>query len=394
MTAVLVGLALFEVTMQPSGGERFELAIIFMLMATVSGIAAAFLPLLARRSHRLLTTLFALSLVSLVVASLGLLIAANRMFFSSHDLTLVLVVLGFGLVTAVTFAVTAARSLTTDLSRMSDAARRVASGESDVRTGVIRVDEIGSLARELDELARQLAVAAEERDSEDARRRDFFAAVSHDLRTPLASMQAATEALSDGVAPDPDRYFASLQADITVLHTLVEDLFLLARIQAGDVPLAVQRVDVTELVDETVEIVTPVADRRGVSIALKATLRVVVDTSPLAVGRIVRNLLDNAVRHAPSGSSVTVEVTNTGGATIVVSDQGRGFDPEFAERAFDSFTRSDAARTRDSGGAGLGLAIAHDLVVALGGNIWIHPGDGGVVGFSIPADRAEHRVSR
>jgi len=385
LTAVLIGLALFEVTMQPSGGERLELGIIFMLMATVSGIAAAFLPLLARHSQRLLTTLFALSFVSLVVASLGLLIAANRMFFSSHDLTLVLVVLAFGLVAGVTFAATAARSLTTDLSRMSDTARRVASGQPDARTGVNRADEIGSLARELDELARQLAVAAEERENEDARRREFFAAVSHDLRTPLASMQAATEALSDGVASDPDQYLASLQADITVLHSLVEDLFLLARIQAGDVQLNSQRVDVTELVDETIEIVTPVADRCGVSIVLNADRRVIVDTAPLAVGRVVRNLLDNAVRHAPRGSSVTVHVTDNRGATIVVSDEGSGFDPEFAERAFDSFARSDAARTRESGGAGLGLAIAHDLVGALGGDIWIHPGEGGVVGFSIPA---------
>lgn len=384
LTAVLVGLALFEVTMQPSGAERLELAIIFILMAAVSGIAAAFLPSLARRSHLLLITLFSLSLVSLVVASFGLLIAANRMFFSSHDLTLVLVVLGFSLVAAVGFAVTAAKSITTDLSRMTETARRVASGEPDARTGVNRADEIGSLARELDELARQLQVVSENRDSEDARRREFFAAVSHDLRTPLASMQAATEALRDGVAPDPDRYFASLQADITVLHTLVDDLFLLARIQAGDVPLAVQPVDVTEIVDETVEIVAPVADRRDVDIVLDADRRVIVDTAPLAVGRVVRNLLENAVRHAPDHSAVTVKVTNGRGATVVVSDQGSGFDAEFVGKAFDSFTRSDAARSRDSGGAGLGLAIAHDLVVALGGEIWIQPGEGGVVGFRIP----------
>jgi len=384
ITAVLIGLALFEVTMQPSGSERAELAIIFMLMATVSGIAAAFLPLLARRSQRLLTTLFALSLISLVVASVGLVVAANRMFFSDHDLTLVLVVLGFGLVAAVGFAFTAARSLTSDLSRMSDAARDVASGNLSARTGVERADEIGSLATELDELARQLQEATAVRDEEDTRRREFFAAVSHDLRTPLASMQAATEALRDGMSPDPDRYLASLQTDVEVMHALVDDLFLLARIQAGDVPLDVQATDITEVVDETVEALKPVADRRGVVVRLQADERVFATTAPSAVGRVVRNLLDNAVRHSPEGSTVVIEVSRQDGAVVVVSDEGEGFDDDFVGQAFESFSRSDSARTRDAGGAGLGLAIAHGLVTTLGGDIWIEPSGHGRVGFRIP----------
>jgi signal transduction histidine kinase len=384
LAAVLIGSALFEVTMQPSGAERLELAIIFMLMATVSGIAAAFLPSLARRSHRLIVTLFALSLISLVVASFGLVVAANRMFFSNHDLTLVLVVLAFGLVAAVGFALTAARSLTEDLARMSNAARSVASGNLEARTGVTRADEIGAVARELDELVRQLQEANEARDAEDTRRREFFAAVSHDLRTPLASMQAATEALADDISPDPDRYLVSLQTDIELLHTLVDDLFLLARIQAGDVPLELHATDITEVVDETVETLKPVAERRGISVVLDADERVIVTTASAAVGRVVLNLLDNAVRHAPPGSTVTVSVANHDGALVVVKDEGTGFDPEFVGQAFDSFTRSDRARTRDAGGAGLGLAIAHGLVTTLGGEIWIEPGTQGVVGFRLP----------
>ena len=386
IAAVLIGLSLFEVTMQPSGPDRVELAIIFMLMAAVSGIAAAFLPLLARRSQKLIITLFALSLVSLIVASIGLAVAASRMFFSDHDLTLVLVVLGFGLIAAVAFAVSASRSLTSDLAKMSSTAREVASGELDARTQVTRADEIGSLARELDELARQLQAATVARDTEDSRRRDFFAAVSHDLRTPLASMQVATEALRDGLSPDPDRYLASLQTDVAVMHALVDDLFLLARIQAGDVPLELSATDLTEVVDETVEVLKPVADRKGITVELQASERVIVTTGAAAVGRVVQNLLDNAVRHAPTGSRVTVSVVNSDGTTVVVSDEGDGFDPEFALHAFESFTRSDSARARDSGGAGLGLAIAHGLVSALDGEIWIESGAGGVVGFRIPAN--------
>lgn len=393
IAAVLIGLALFEVTMQPSGAERVELAVIFGIMAIVSGLAAVFLPVVARRSQRLIVTLFSLSLVSLVVAAVGLAIAANRMFFSEHDLTLVLVVLGFGLVASVAFAVSASKGLTEDVERMSNTARKVASGELSARTGVKRADEIGMLAEEIDELARQLAEATQQRLFEEERRHDFFAAVSHDLRTPLASMQAATEALADGVARDPDRYLASLQSDLGVMRALVDDLFLLARAEAGDVAVEFEPTDITEVVDETLEVMKPVADQRGVKLELMSDDRVIIDTSEAAVGRVLRNLVDNAVRHSPNGATVSVGVSAMNGqgqgALVTVTDQGSGFDEEFAERAFDSFTRSDSARTRDGGGAGLGLAIARALVEVLGGRIWIEPGASGVVKVALPRSAAQ-----
>jgi two-component system sensor histidine kinase BaeS len=385
VAAVLVGLALFELTMQPSSADRAELAGIFIVMAAVSGLAAAFLPALARRSSRLVITLFALSLVSLLVAALGITIAANRMFFSNHDLTLVLVVLGFGLLAAVAFALSASRSLTSDLERMADTARDVAGGDLTVRTGVDRSDEIGVLAMELDDMTAELQAMRETRDTEDRRRREFFAAVSHDLRTPLASMQVAVEALRDGVVEDPDRYLASVQADVEVLGALVDDLFLLSRIQAGDVSLSVARTDLTEVVDETLEVLRPAADTRRVALSLVAPERVVLDTSAEAVGRALRNIVDNAILHAPPESTVTVEVSAKSDARIVVRDIGEGFDESFISVAFESFSRSDGARSRNTGGAGLGLAIAKGLIESLGGSIWAEPGPGGCVGLSLPS---------
>lgn len=385
VAAVLVGLALFEVTMQPSGSERIELGAIFVVMAIVSGLAAAFLPSLARRSRRLVVTLFALSLVSLLVAALGISIAANRMFFSDHDLTLVLVVLGFGLLAAVAFALSASANLTSDLERMANAARDIAAGDLTVRTGVVRSDEIGVLARELDEMTAELEVMRAARDIEDLRRREFFAAVSHDLRTPLASMQVAVEALRDGVVQDPDRYLASVQFDVGVLGTLVDDLFLLSRIQAGDVSVTIASTDLTEVVDETLEVLRPSADLREVTLTLVASNRVIVDTGAEAVGRALRNIVDNAILHAPGGSTVTAEVSNGADVRVVVRDMGEGFDASFVKEAFDSFTRSDGARGRNTGGSGLGLAIAKGLIESLGGTIWAEPGPGGCVGFSLPS---------
>ncbi|NHZ70077.1 MAG: HAMP domain-containing protein [Proteobacteria bacterium] len=384
VAAVLGGLALFQITMQPSGSERVELGIIFIVMAIASALAAMFLPVVARRSRRLITTLFALSLISLVIAAFGLTVAASRMFFSDHDLTLVLVVLGFGLLASLGFALTASKALTSDLRRMANATSDVALGDLTARTNVDRVDEIGQLARGIDEMAERLEQASLEREHEDARRRQFFAAVGHDLRTPLASAQVAVEALRDGVAADPDRYYLSLQKDLNALHSLVDDLFLLARIQAGDMAFESTPTDITDVADEAIEVVLPVATKNDVRIVLVAPSRVVVDTGHEAVSRVLRNLLDNAVRHAPAGSTVRVEVDGRDGATVHVKDEGVGFDPDFIGEAFESFSRSDSARNRETGGAGLGLAIAHGFVTALDGDIWAEPGPGGKVAFRLP----------
>jgi two-component system sensor histidine kinase BaeS len=383
IAAVLVGLSLFELTMQPSGAERVELAFIFVVMAVITGLAAAFLPLLAGRSRRLMATLLAVSLVSVVIAVLGLVIAASRMFFSDHDLALLLVVLGFGLIAALGFAVSASNALTGDLHKMARTAHEVAEGDFAARTGVDRRDEVGQLATDLDAMAERLEEAAQEAEQEDARRREFFAAVGHDLRTPLASMQAAVEALRDGVAKDTDRFYRSLERDIVALNSLVDDLFLLSRIEAGDLHLDPTPTDLTDLADEAIEVLRPVALKRGVDVALSSPSRVVVATEPEAVGRVIRNLLDNAIRHAPGGSAVTVTVASGDGATVTVRDEGDGFSPDFVDSAFDSFSRSDASRTRATGGAGLGLAIAKGFVDALGGEIWAESGPGGVVAFRL-----------
>lgn len=385
VAAVLAGLALFQVTMQPSGSDRIELGVIFIVMAAVSATASILLPVVARRSRRLITTLFVLSVISLVIAGFGLMVTASRMFFSDHDLTLVVVVLGFGLLASLAFALSASKALTDDLTKMSDTASRVADGDLVARTGVSRADEIGQLAKGIDDMAQKLEEADEDRAIEDERRRQFFAAVGHDLRTPLASAQAAVEALRDGVAADPERFYASLQRDLSVLHSLVDDLFLLARIQAGDVQIEWVHTDLTDVADEAIEVLHPVAVKADVEIRLDAPQRVVVRTGPEAVSRVMRNLIDNAIRHAPGGSTVTVEVTDAGGAAVMVLDEGPGFSAAFLPFAFESFSRSDTDRSRETGGAGLGLAIAKGFVSALDGEIWAEPGPGGKVGFRLPA---------
>ncbi len=385
VAAVLAGLALFEVTMQPSGPDRVELGAIFIVMAAVSASSSLLLPMVARRAHRLITTLFVLSVISLAIAGFGLTVAASRMFFSEHDLALVVVVLGFGLLASLAFALSASKALTEDVAKMTGTADRVAAGDLDARTGVSRADEIGQLARGIDDMAQRLKEADDARAVEEERKRQFFAAVGHDLRTPLASAQAAVEALRDGVAADPDRFYASLGRDLSVLHSLVDDLFLLARIQAGDVAIEAVHTDLTDVADEAIEVLHPVAAKADVEIRLDAPDRVVARTGPEAVSRVMRNLIDNAIRHAPKGSMVTIRVSDDVGAKVMVLDEGPGFSEAFLPFAFDAFSRPDADRSRETGGAGLGLAIAKGFVAALDGEIWAEPGPGGRIGFRLPA---------
>jgi signal transduction histidine kinase len=387
LAAVVVGLVVFEFTMAPSPTDRFELAAIFLSMAAASTAAALLLPRVAKRSTRIVVTVFALSLVSLVVVVFGLAVAANRMFISDHDLTVVLIVLGFGLLAALGFAFSASRTLTVDLRAMATTTSDMADGDLATRTNVTRSDEIGQLAAGIDEMAIRLEEDATARLLEEEQRRQFFAAVGHDLRTPLASAQVAVEALRDGVAADPDRYYASLQRDLKALHSLVDDLFLLARIQSGDMAIDTMPTDLTDVADEAIEVLLPVATRENVELVLDAPKRVVVTTGPEAVSRVMRNLLDNAIRYAPDGSAVTVAVSQNGGASVVVRDEGPGFNEDFVGRAFDSFTRPDADRNRDTDGSGLGLAIAKGFVTALDGEIWAEPGPGGRVEFTLPIAR-------
>ncbi len=380
--AVVIALGLFEVTMNPSPAERNRLGAIFIVLMGVAALAVFLLPKWSTRARSIRFTIIAVGMTSFLIVAGTAVAAAQEMFFSSHDLQLLLVVLGFGLVASFGFAFAVSRPIASDLRRIATTAQQVAGGDFTATTNVERADEVGALAEAFDAMAGELRLADQRREADNEARREFLAAVGHDLRSPLGSLQAAVEALQDGVAPDPIRYLSSMERDIGALHRLVDDVFLLARLEAGAVELHLQPVDVTEIADEAIEVLRPTAHRLGVSVELQAPGSITTNTAPEALGRVMRNLIDNAIRH--SESSVTVSVVTSPDLIVRVTDDGAGFPPEFVARAFESFTRADAARTRDGSGTGLGLAIAHRFVTALGGSIHAEPGPGGAVEFSLP----------
>jgi signal transduction histidine kinase len=386
MATVTVAAALLisEVVLHPTPADRMVLVPLFVGMAAVTVVAAWWVSRWACRWGSLRSSLLIVSLATVVLAGLVVGAAALAMFISPHDLRLVFValVLGVGLGCALALAV--ARPLAADLQALAAVARRIGSDNSRAQTGVRRRDEVGALAYAIEGMASRLSDAHAERERSDAARREFLTAISHDLRTPLTAIQAALEALQDGVATEPQRYLQSMAQELAMLRGLVDDLFLLARIEAGDVRLDRLPVDITELAEEAVEAMLPVAKSCGVGVRLTGHADASVSGDPKALGRVLRNLLDNAIRHAPAASYVFLETMQDAGHVMTrVRDTGPGFPPGFRERALDSFTTAEPARKRSSG-AGLGLAIARGFVDAHGGALWVEPGPGGVVSFTLP----------
>ena len=380
--AVVFALALNEVVMQPAAAERLELGTIFILMASAMAIGAVWLPRRARRNQSIRITVTLLSLLAFSIVTLGTVAIANRMFLSEHDLTLLLVVLSFGVVSAIGFGISVGKPLTSDLNRLSE----IAGGDLNGRVDINRQDEVGRLGDALDTMASKLEAAKTERTADAESRRNFFAAVGHDLRTPLSSLRAALEAIQDGVVDDTDRYLSSMERDVAALSSLVEDVFLLARLDSGAFEVEIVDLDITDVADEAIEALSPLAEARGVSVSLSAQSHVIAKASPQPLSRVLRNLLDNAIRHAPSGSSVIIEVGSHGaGVMLSVIDEGEGFESHFLPVAFERFTRADSARSRETGGSGLGLAIVGELVGALDGRIWAEPGPGGRVNVELTA---------
>jgi two-component system sensor histidine kinase BaeS len=300
------------------------------------------------------------------------------MFINDHDLGLLMWVLIPAVLAAAVVAMLIARPVARDAKRISDAAMRVADGDLTARTGVMRNDELGEAAEMFDRMVERL-------DSIEHERALMLSSISHDLRTPLAALRAAVEAIRDGVAPDPEMYLTGMERQVRALSSLVDDLQLHTRLVSGTLTLNRTPLDLTELADESMETLRPLAESRRVKLLLEATQRVTVDADGAQLARVVRNLLDNAIRHAPVDSVVLIQVEQDGvHATLKVIDQGRGFPAEFRERAFDPFTRADEARDTSTGTAGLGLSIARGIVTAHDGTVGLGDGPGGVVVISLP----------
>ncbi len=338
---------------------------------------AGLLALSAWQRRSLRGFLVACSVITVASVVAGVVGAARAMFISPHDLGVILPVTAMASMVAMGVSWVLGRTILRDVRRVRGQARALTGPAEEAnrrRTGResrTRLRELADIEDEVVAAGARLADArSRERALEDSRR-ELVAWVSHDLRTPLAGLRAMAEALEDGVAPDPARYHRQIRAEVDRLSRLVDDLFELSRIRAGGLSLTLENLDLRDLVADVVSAATPMAQAGGVSVgasAAAASLRA--DAGGL--GRVLSNLVMNAIRHTPSDGTVQIDAARQGDEVVLsVSDACGGIPPGDLDHVFEpGWHGGSLARTpRTDGGAGLGLAIARGIVEAHHGQI-------------------------
>lgn len=357
----------------------FRVMVNLMLLSTVLSVMAAYvayrLGWINRSLHIRWTLLvgyaFAGGLVFLIVW-----LIARLMFVSQHDLLLgtVLLVFATGIAMAVAFFLSEA--ITERIVMLNEASSKIAQGDLSVRVVVEGNDEMACLAKSFNDMAEQLQKAEKKQQELEVLRRDLIAWIGHDLRTPLTSIRAILEALADGVVDDPEtvqRYLKTAQRDIKDLSLLIEDLFEMSQMDAGGLRLDCEMSSISDLISDTIESFSAVALQN--QILLQGS--VVPEADPIymdsrRIGRVLSNLVTNAIRHTPSGGKVMIHAERVSHRIEVeVLDTGEGISAEDLPNIFDRFYRSEKSRNRSTGGAGLGLAIARGIVEAHGGEIQV-----------------------
>jgi len=363
------------------------------LLLALGAAALACAHLVSARRRRLGPLRRQFSLAVAIAAGQTVVLAgavAALMLVSAHDALIVAVMAVFAGLVAARAAQLLAAGVMEDVKTLRDGLRAVGEGERDVRLETSGSDELSELADAANAMAARLRAEEAARDAADGARRDLVAAVSHDLRTPITSLRLLAEAVEDDIVDEVTRhrYLAQMQTHIHALSELIDDLFELSRLEAGDIAWSMERVRLDALVGETVDAMRAEAMARRVAVLAEvgASLEPV-HGNPEKLQRVLFNLIQNAIRHTPADGSVTVRAhRNSEGLEVEVADTGEGIPPSDRERIFDPFYRggSEGARTRS--GAGLGLAISRAIVEAHGGRIWLADSPAGTrVRFSLPA---------
>lgn len=331
--------------------------------------------------------------LGVAIVVINVVLSSMLMFFSSHDAGLLIVLLLFSALVALGFGQLMARTMTRGLEELADASEAIAAGDLERRVEVRSGDEIESVGEAFNAMVERMEQAQQREVAALQAQRSLIASASHDLRTPLTSLRATIEALTEGVVDDPpevERYLEVAQADIRHLGALVEDLFELTRLNAGVLVPRLQAASLSDLVSDTLQSLHLLADERGVALEGRVDPRldpVVFD--PYLLQRALTNITENAIRHTPAGGWVRIAAEREGsGVRIVVSDTGEGILPADQPRIFDAFYRGEAARSRTAGeGAGLGLSITRAIVEAHRGRVSVdsRQGVGSVFEIRLPA---------
>jgi two-component system sensor histidine kinase BaeS len=257
---------------------------------------------------------------------------------------------------------------------LAGAARQVSRGNYDSRVAVAGDDELTVLARAFNEMAGSLASAEQ-------RRRRLLSDVAHELRTPLATIDAYLEGLADGVVQPTPETWKLLRSESARLNRLSDDIARVSRAEERQLELRLTRESPQRLLEAAAQAAAPAFAEKGVELRVEPTENTpAVEVDRDRIGEVLANLLENALRHTPAGGNVALTASRDGDAALLtVADTGDGLDPDELERIFERFYRADTARSRDRGGSGIGLTISRAIVEAHGGQLWAEsdgPGHG------------------
>ncbi|MDD5371767.1 MAG: HAMP domain-containing sensor histidine kinase, partial [Anaerolineaceae bacterium] len=376
--AFLVGLGLFYWIMDPPANDlrlMIELMGATSLVSMVAGYAAYRAGWVVHSPHLGWTLMGGYLLAGLLVF-INVYITARMMFTSQHDLILATILLIFATGIASSVGYFLSEAMTNRIQQVQSAASRVAAGDLNTRVPVDGRDEMAVLATSFNEMVAQLQAAQAQQQELDVLRRDLVAWAGHDLRTPLTSIRAIIEALADGLVTDEDarlRYLRTAQANVQSLSHLIDDLFEMAQVDAGGLQLNIEQGSIADLISDTLERFSAQAVRQGVT--LEGSVAPGIDAVHMdaqRIGRVLSNLVGNALRHTPEGGRITLSAERLGGSlSVSVKDTGEGIQPGDLPRVFDRFYRGEKSRNRATGGSGLGLAIARGIIEAHGGSIGI-----------------------
>jgi signal transduction histidine kinase len=379
LLAVLwISLAAFYLLMHPPMSDLGLMALYLGATAAVSclvGYLAYRLGWLERTPSLRFAMLGGYALASLLTI-VNVWFAARQMFASQHDLQLGTILLVFATGIAMLLGYFVSITITRRIQSLQAAAEQLASGDLTTRAPLEGRDEVTALAASFNKMAKRLQEADRQQRELDQLRRDLVAWASHDLQTPLTAIRVQVEALVDGVVEDPEtvkRYLQTTKRQVNDLSLLIDDLFQVAQLDAGGVVIQPATCSLTDLISDTLESFSALASESGVKLTGTApdNLDPVVMDAP-RIGRVLNNLIGNALRHTPSGGHVSVLAYRESDQVILeVSDDGEGIQPEDLPHLFERFYRGEKSRNRDTGGSGLGLAIARGIIRAHGGEITV-----------------------
>ena len=292
--------------------------------------------------------------------------------FGAAVLIALAVAIGAAFLTALAVSTFISLRIVKPIRALAEAAERIAKGAYAARVPATGSDEIAVLGSAFNEMATAL-------ESAERKRRELLSDVAHELRTPLATIDAYLEGLSDGVVEPGPETWKLLRNETGRLGRLTDDVTKVSRAEERQLDLRLQRVATRTLLEVAADAATPAFAWKGVTLEIEpGDRRPKVDVDTDRLGEVLANLLQNALRHTPTGGTVTLAARRDGGdALLTVADTGEGLAPEDIDRVFERFYRVDRARSRDQGGSGIGLAIARALVEAHGGELWAEsPGPG------------------